>query len=117
MSTHHLRRPNGVLRRAVRASYKGLGRLLTFCIKYAAIGFLAAVGAALAVLWGITQVSGGDITKVFTEVSLESVLDFSTLELPPVEVILSGEQQQLELSETDRALLRALIEAQVGVTP
>ena len=87
-----------------------------FCTKHLGAGFLVAAGAALALLWGITQASGGDITKVLTEVSLESVLDFSTLELPPMEVILSG-NQQLELSETDRALLRALIEAQGGVVP
>ena len=113
MATQHIRRPNGFLRRTLRASYKGVGRLAVFSVKLVATGFLVAAGAALAVLWGITQASGGDITKVLTEVSLSNAIDLSGIELPPVTI----EQEPLELSEVDRALLRALIEAQGGIAP
>ncbi len=113
MATQHIRRPNGFLRRTLRASYRGAGRLAAFSLKQVATGFLVAAGAALALVWGITQASGGDITKVFTEVSLSNAVDLSGIELPPVTI----EQEPLELSEEDRALLRALIEAQGGTPP
>ncbi len=111
MATQHIRRPNP-WHRALRRSYRELGRFLFLSLKTVYLTLLVAASGALAIWLGWTQAS--NVTKVFTEVSLAQTIQNN---IPPIQLEISGGSQEVRFSEEDRELIRALIVSPGGVAP